>query len=135
MPYVYSTATNSIAYTEYEPDNDKNCGFARVAKKVIIMGGHGLATKALVTPKGMVTRVSDEDLEFLLKNQSFQRHVKAGFMVYDKNKVDPEKKVINMAKADGCSPLTPDDFKEGQYSTPEARIYMGQPARLGQMNK
>jgi len=129
MPYVYSTATNHIAYVEYETDNDKNSGFAKVAKKVIVTGGHGLATKQLVTPKGVATKVSDDDLEFLLKNKSFQRHVKAGYMTYDKNKSDPEKKAASMAQADGCSPLTPNDFKPGQYSTQEARIYMGQPTR------
>jgi hypothetical protein len=129
MPYVYSTATGAISYIEYEPDNDKSAGFAKVLKKVTIAGGHGVATKNLVTPKGVATRVSEEDLEFLLKNKSFQKHVKAGFMTHDKNKVDPEKKVANMSKADGCAPLTPNDFKPGQYSTPEARIYMGQPTR------
>lgn len=129
MPYVYSTATNATAYVEYKPDLDKNSGFAEVGKKVIIHGGHGVATKQFVTPKGVATKVSQEDLDFLLKNKSFQNHMKAGFITYDKSKVDTEKRAANMTKADGASPLTPDDFKESEYSTQSARIYMGTPKK------
>jgi hypothetical protein len=129
MPYVYSTATGASTYIEYAPDNDKNKGHAVIVRKVTIKGGHGVATKNLITPKGVMTKVTDEELEFLLKDANFQRHMKAGFMNYDKSKVDPEKKATNMAKGDNSAPLTPDDFKEGEHSSAESRIYTGKPKK------
>lgn len=125
MPYVFSTATNATSYIQYKPDTDKTSGFSEVLRKVTIKGGHGVATKNLITPKGVATKVTEDELEFLLENEAFQRHMRAGFVSYDKNKADPEKKAANMAKRDGCAPLTPDDFKESEYSSPDARIYMG----------
>lgn len=132
MPYVYSTATCSGTYVEYKPDNDKGHGHSVPLKQVTINGGHGVATKHLVTPKGVVTKVTDEELEFLLKNQAFQRHMKAGFMSYDNKKVEPEKKAESMnLKGDNSAPLTPADFQEGKHSDPESRmnIYKGKPKK------
>lgn len=131
MPYVYSTSTCSTAYVKYAPpsSNESNNrsadGFNRIVKKVIINGGNGVATKHLVTPIGSVTFVSDDDLEFLLQNESFQRHIKEGFITYDKKKVDPEKKVKNMKDRDGSFPLTPKNFEKGQNDSDDLRIYKG----------
>lgn len=127
MPYVYSTATCAGAYIEYAPDTNKNAGYAKEIRRVTIQGGHGVATKNLITPKGVMTKVTEEELDFLLKNESFLRHMKAGFMSYDKNKVDPEKKAASMAKGDNSAPLTPTDFKQGEHSSADSRIYTGKP--------
>ena len=102
MYYVCSTTTCSGIYVEYNPSEKSLNSHSTVKKKVLINGGHGVATvKNLHTPKGVVTVVSDEDIEFLLKNSSFQRHVAAGHITYDKKKIDPEKKIVNMAQKDG----------------------------------
>lgn len=129
MPYVYSTATCDGSYVEYKPDSSRGHGHSEIIKKVTIKGGHGVATKNFVTPKGVMTKVTDEELEFLLKNKSFQRHVKAGFMAYDKSKVDPEKKAIDMAPGDNSRPLTPKDFEKSENSTVENRLYKGKTTR------
>jgi len=124
MPFVYSTATCSGSYVKYAPDNGGNSGHAKVIKSVTINGGHGVANKALITPKGVVTEVTDEELEFLLADSAFQRHMKAGFMSVDNARIDPEKKAVNMAAGDNSAPLTPEDFKEGSGDV-EARMYKG----------
>lgn len=129
MPFVYSTATNSGTYVQYAPDTDNSKGHSVPLRKVTIQGGHGVATKNLITPKGVATQVTDDELEFLLNDANFQRHVKAGFMTYDKKKVDPEKRAANMAKGDNSAPLTPADFKEGEHSSLESRIYTGAPKK------
>lgn len=129
MPYVYSTGTNDTAYVDHKPDPDKNRGYSEIIRQVIIKGGHGRATKHLVTPKGVVTKVTEDELEFLLKNDSFQRHMKNGFISYENKKVEPEKKAADMAQADGSAPLTPKDFTESENSTPENRIYKGKPKK------
>jgi len=126
--YVYSTATCSGTYICYE-DNPK----ADIAvpkrwpngepMKVTIQGGHGVANKHFVTPKGVVTAVTDQEFEMLQQNPDFKRHVDAGFLSYDKKKVDPEKKAANMAPKDGSAPLTPKDFEESANSSSENKIY------------
>ena len=132
MPFVYSTCANSGTYCEYEPStaDNKNRGHHVARKKVTIRGGHGVAQQqkgagfgGIYTPMGVATEVSDEDLEFLLQNKSFQRHVASGHITYDKKKIEPEKKVQNMAEKDGSAPLTPKDFTEGEYSSDQAKIY------------
>jgi len=116
-------------YVEYEP-SPPTANHAEIKRKVLINGGHGVAnSKTLVTPKGIVTKVTDDEMEFLLKNEAFQRHVKNGFLSYDKNKADPEKKAANMMKGDRSAPLTPNDFKTGEHSDEDARIYTGKPMK------
>src|SRR5579859_1519785 len=114
MPYVYSTATCSTNYCEYAPTDDKNKGHAVIRKKVLIQGGHGIASQFhnggmghIHTPKGVATEVSEEDLEFLLQDKNFIRHMEAGFITVDKKKVDPAKRAENMKQKDGSAPLTP----------------------------
>ncbi len=67
--------------------------------------------------------VSDEDLEFLMKNDSFIKHMKAGFLTIDKKEVAPEKKAKDMAQKDGSAPLTPADFAAGENSSTETKVY------------
>jgi hypothetical protein len=129
MPYVYSTATCPCAYVEYEP-SPATANHAKVLKRVSINGGHGVATKNLITPKGVVTQVSDADLDFLLQNKAFQRHIARGFITYDKKKIDPEKRAAEMAKGDGSAPLTPNDFKPGKSQEDmDTRIFAGMPPK------
>lgn len=124
MPYVYSTATNDGTYCLYNKA-PAGANAPRVVKKsVTIKGGHGRAVYnnggnfgMVHTPYGVATAVSDEDLQFLLENKSFQRHVEAGFMTYDKAKTpDAEKKAKSMTQKDGSHPLTAKDFQKSDYS-------------------
>ena len=128
MFYVYSTATSSIAYTQYIENSSKD--LAVVKRKadgtkmvVTIKGGHGVATKHLFTPRGVVTEVTDEEMDLLLQDKNFQRHVKNGFMTYDKKEVKPEKKAAEMTQKDGSAPLTPQDFEESDSSSDEGKVY------------
>jgi hypothetical protein len=132
MAYVYCTASNSTTYCDYgvQTEADKNRGYNIARKKIHINGGHNVARPvrggglgAIHTPRGVVTEVSDEDLEILLQNKSFQRHMEAGFITIDKKKVDPEKRAADMAPADGSAPITPADFVKGKYSEEGAPIY------------
>lgn len=108
MPYVYSTITNDTYYCEYFPSEK---GAPRnVKKKVLVKGGTGLATKHLVTPMGVVTNISDSDMDFLKSNAAFQRHMVAGFIKIDDKKVDPEVVAADMEIGDGSSPIVPQDF-------------------------
>lgn len=135
MPYVYSTATCPISYVQYKPSLDSGKsdrrgaghGHNQVLKKVTINGGHGVSDKHLFTPKGVVTQISEDDMNFLIENESFQKHVIAGYMTYDKKKIEPSKKAANMADKDGSAPLTPKDFEKGENDSEDLRVYRGIP--------
>ena len=128
MHYVYSTITCDTSYPEYVDNTNKDLG---VIKKrpdgkpmtVIINGGHGVANKHMFTPRGVVTRVSDEDMEYLKANVNFKRHVAAGFITFEKKEVDVEKRAESMNDKDGSAPLTPKDFQEGENSTKDTKVY------------
>lgn len=132
MHYVYSTCANSGTYCDYGnlTSDDKNRGHHVAIKKVTIMGGNGVARQqkssgfgGIYTPKGVVTEVSDEDMEFLLKNECFKRHVAAGHISYDKRKMEPEKKIKDMNPRDGSAPISSASFDESENSTSDSRIY------------
>lgn len=128
MPYVYSTITSGTTYCDYGPPNN-SAGHSVARKRVTIKGGHGVASQVrgpligqVYTPYGVATEVSDADLEFLLANKSFQRHMAAGFITVDKKKVDVEKRAAGMAQKDGSAPVTLKDFEESEDSEPGLRI-------------
>lgn len=126
--YVYSTATCGCDYVQYEDNSSKDLGVVKRRAdgspfRVTINGGHGVSDKHFVTPRGVVTSVSDEDMDFLLQNHAFLRHVKAGFLAYDKKEVKTEKKVQDMNQKDGSSPITPADFEKGENSSADTPVY------------
>lgn len=125
--YIYSTATCGAFYTLYENNSSKDIAVPKKANgrvlQVEIKGGHGVATKNLITPRGVVTQVSDEEFELLKQNASFQKHVQAGFLSFDKKEVAAEKKVADMADKDGSAPVTPQDFEDGENSSDGAKTY------------
>lgn len=111
MNFVYSTATNDITYVDYLPAAE-NGAKRNIKKSVLIKGGAGLPKhRTLITPYGVKTEVSDEDLAFLESNQAFQRHAKRGFMKVMKRNVDPDKVAADMAQRDGSAPYVPNDYE------------------------
>lgn len=111
MPYVYSTASAGINYTEYRKvTKDLN----QPVKKVYIAGGSNVIQKNLVTPLGVATQVSDDDLNFLMSHLSFKKHMEKGFMKVENIKKDPEKVVASgMKLADKSAQKTHETLDEG----------------------
>jgi len=112
MPFVYSTLTNDQTYTLWRAGNgDKKPNIA--LKKVMIKGGHGrMDSKNLVTPLGVVTEVTDEQLEALNKIDAFKKHIEAGYITVEKKKAEPEKVASTMKGKDKSSQKTPSDFEK-----------------------
>ena len=136
MHYVYSTATCGSTYVEYEENASNELAIPKKwpngkPMKVAINGGSGLADKHLFTPRGVITHVSDEEMEMLLRNSAFKRHIERGFITYDKKKIAPEKKAANMADKDGSAPITPSDYIESEMSTPNQKIYKMKERKTG----
>lgn len=114
--YVYSTLTSPVRYVNHTRGGAEIPLPVSVDGEdgVLIHGGHGVASKRLVTPLGVMTEVTDVQLTYLQENQVFQMHVKNGFVTVDTVKADPEKVAADMAGKDGSAPLTPADFDGGQ---------------------
>ncbi len=117
MQYVYSTLTSDTKYRVWiESSND----LPTFEHFILIKGGTGLANKDLITPYGVVTEVSDQDLALLEADETFQRHVEGGFIHVDRIKSDPEKIAADMAARDGSSPLVPQDFELNKKKPPKS---------------
>lgn len=123
MPYIYSTLTCGNSFAIYAVKNDPKA-LSRIVKRIEIHGGHGMKNpKALDTPMGVVTQVSDEDLALLQTLTSFRKQVDAGYLVVDNKKTDPAKKAVDMNPKDASAPMTPKDFVKSEDGTDEIPIY------------
>ncbi|MGJ0509054.1 MAG: hypothetical protein ACR652_18425 [Methylocystis sp.] len=106
--YVYSTLSADQLYTTYvKGGND----IPRPERTVLIKGGANVATKHLLTPRGVVTQVTAEELALLRDNKLFQLHEKNGYVKVDTSKQEVEKAVTDMEPRDESSPLVPGDFQ------------------------
>jgi hypothetical protein len=116
MPFVYSTSSCSAFYGTYIP-SPATAHAHKIEKKVLIYGKANVAplrdsktTITFATPLGAVTKVSDQDLEFLMTVPAFIKHMKAGFLKVEKSNKPIEKVVSEgMQKKDGSAPITPKD--------------------------
>ena len=108
MPYVYSTLSNDNIYASYDTSgSNKNTPI--LLRSILVKGGAGIATKHLITPLGVVTSVTDDELEHLKTNEVFQEHLRNGFIKIDKKKVDGEVAAADMASRDKSAPFVPED--------------------------
>ena len=112
MPYVYSTLANDVNYTKWHPiDNNDQL---RIDRQVLIKGGANVADKRLITPLGVVTEVTEEDLKLLLENQVFKQHKEAGHVTVERNRHEVEVIVADMKSRETSSPLVPQDYADGK---------------------
>ena len=75
--YIYSTLTADQIYTSYKTSPN---GVPTATSKVLIKGGANLMTKHMVTPRGVVTEVTPEELAELRTNEVFKLHLSNGFL-------------------------------------------------------
>lgn len=111
MPYVLSKLANTQIYTQYAKGvNDMNIA----VKRVEIKGGADVTNKNLVTPEGIITKISNDDLESLKANRDFQRHLDRGVIKYFGTAPNIEKSSQTMEK-DNSKQLTAMDYvKKGK---------------------
>lgn len=126
--YIYSTLANNMKYVDYdEPiEGQKIRG---VRHSVTIEGKVGVANKNFITPRGAVTKVSDEDFKMLEKNTAFKDHVKNGFIKYEKKEASIDKVVKDMKARDVSAPITPDFYKNASPTLELAQPMKGRKRR------
>lgn len=116
MPYIYSTLTCDQAYTIY---SDGQNGLKVPQGSILVKGGTGIANDRLITPLGISTSVSAEELEQLKSNPIFKQHLENGFIVVqeDGKEQDAEKVAAEMSLDNKDAPVTPSDYQEGENAT------------------
>ncbi|OBX10407.1 hypothetical protein QV09_05505 [Gallibacterium salpingitidis] len=112
MPYVYSTLTSDNTYVIYA---DGGADLKIKTHQITIKGGTGIANDRLITPLGVATQVSDDDLALLEKNAVFKTHKEHGFIVVQTSgkEADAEKVASDMETRDESSPITPSHYETG----------------------
>ena len=114
MPYVYSTKTSATAYALYNMPDEGVKSPPILDRIITIKGGANLSDGHFQTPKGVSTKVSDEDLTALEQHPVFKRHCDRGFLVVDKKKSPSEKVAKDMKAKDKSAPVTPEKIAEEQ---------------------
>lgn len=108
---VYSTASNDNFFPIYHKTPD---GLPIQDGGVLIKGGSGVAhltQVAIVTPRGVATRVNAEELEILERSDTFKQMQKAGYMVIDKTMTKQAAEDVvagGMTAEDQSAPITPE---------------------------
>lgn len=104
MVYIYSTLTNDQSYDVYKL---APTGVSVLVASIKIAGGHGRINDRFVTPRGVVTEVTVEQLKLLKQCEVFNTHVKNGFIVVESKKKDAEAVAIEMEGADKSAQASP----------------------------
>ena len=113
MPYISSTTTGSRTYPIYKKSPDGTLFYERVIK--IAGGANVINKKTLLTPRGAVTHVSDEDLEYLKQNKSFMRLMDNGFVCIHGDKKFKGK---DLNPKDSSAQKVDSDFREAGEPLP-----------------
>ena len=117
MPYITSTATCGTDYAVYRKTES---GVFVTEKVVSINDGANCANKVFVTPEAVATKVTDEELELLMNNPEFIRHLKAGFLKI--TKVMKEENNKGLQEEDKSAPLTPAKCKKRGIKAPKTKL-------------
>lgn len=115
--HVYSTLTNDQIYPVYgkSPQGDHV-----VEAHVLIRGGAHRINRALVTPLGMRTSISERALEHLERSPVFQAHVNRGYITVRRDQVDIERAVAaHTSHRDPSAPIVPEDYTNVDPNDPE----------------
>lgn len=81
MPLIFSTMTGAVTYTDWKLSPG---GLSVPGREVTIRGGANVADRrTILTPRGIGTQVSDDDLAFLETDPTFKMHKKNGYITID----------------------------------------------------
>lgn len=115
--FVVSTLATDVCYTGYTGGEGQS--LPRVAVSVTIKGGAGVANRrTIITPRGVVTEVNEEQAKFLAQHPVFRRHMARGFLSETASKVDGDEAAADMTGRDESAPLVDQDI-EDKPETPQ----------------
>lgn len=109
--YVYSTLAADVAYTNHAAGGGD---LPIELPPVLVKGGAGVANDRFITPRGVVTEITEEQGEYLRANVLFQLHEKNGFVEISGSYVDPEKAAADMTGRDNSAPIVPEGLADAE---------------------
>lgn len=127
--YVFSTLSNDNLYVNHRAADDAENDIREAISVrdhvgvehagVLIKGKANVIDGRLVTPRGVMTQVSDEQLSYLESNLHFGLHRKNGFVTVAKKPEDPEKIAADLIGRDTSAQLEPSDYEAAGEAPPK----------------
>ena len=114
--YVFSTLTANQKYPTWEKVRGRDLPVMR--GYVLIRGGANLPSKVLVTPRGVVTELTDEQYAQVRKSPGFKQHLENGFLSVEDKPHDVDEVVSDLNEKDTSAPMTPKDFEDAGQKPP-----------------
>lgn len=111
---IFSTLACDVAYTNHAPGGGD---MPVELPPVVVKGGAGVMNDRLVTPRGVATYVSEQDVEYLRQNEVFKLHEANGFVMISDSDIDPDKAAADMTGRDNSAPVVPQDGIAGDATT------------------
>ncbi len=105
--YIFSTLSAAVNYHVFRGGAGE---LPQIEETITVAGGANIADKRIETPRGVVTKVTPEQLSALEQNQVFQLHVKNGYITVSESDSDPEQVAADMTTRDASAPLSEGDF-------------------------
>lgn len=118
--YVYSTLASDVAYTNHTAGGGD---MPIELPPVVIKGGAGVMNERIVTPRGVATKITEEQLAYLRENEVFKLHEENGFVLVSDYYDDPDNVAADMTGRDPSAPLVPQDNAQGDATV----VVGGQP--------
>lgn len=113
MSYVTSKMGAGVIYAIYGKTAG---GLPFVQKEIEVKGGTGVMNKNLITPEGVVTSLSDEDIELLKVNPLFKLHQENGYVRIHKTE---KAKLTDMQEKDNSAQKTASDYTKKGKKAPK----------------
>lgn len=113
--YVYSTLPSDHIYCEWITGKND---LPTMGKRVVIKGGAGVSLKHTThfeTLNAVITPVSDAELEILMQNKVFQKHLESKAVRVEAKKVSVDKALNSLQARDASAPL--DDEQLAKFTS------------------
>lgn len=117
--YLASTLAAAVEYPVYGKAVGDN--LPPVERRITLAGGHGVINRNLITPQGVITKVTAEDYAALKENSVFKLHVDNGYVREVEANTLPEAAAADLNQKDPGAPLKEEDFPEDIKPTTGAK--------------
>lgn len=107
--FIFSTLASDVAYTNHAQGG---ADLPIELPPVLVKGGAGVMNDRIVTPRGVATEVTEEQVEYLRANPVFLLHEKNGFVMVSDTYGDPDSVAADMTGRDNSAPVVPQDLKD-----------------------
>ena len=114
--YVFSTLTANQKYPTWTKVHGRD--LPNMESYVLIRGGANLPPKTLVTPKGVMTKITDEQYGRLRESPGFKQHLENGFLSVEDAPHDVDDVVSGLKEKDTSAPMVPKDFEDDGRKSP-----------------